>query len=44
MLQGLGDIQEGKSNRTMRVRKVMKPCPSCKADLADFVKAASVNR
>ena len=44
MVQGLGDVVEGKSGRTMRVRKVVKPCPSCKADLADFVKVASVNR
>ncbi len=43
-VQGMGEVMEGKSSRTMRVRKVVKPCPGCKADLADFVKGASINR
>ncbi|KAK9844993.1 hypothetical protein WJX74_009361 [Apatococcus lobatus] len=41
---GMGEVVEGKSSRAMRVRKVVKPCPSCKADLADFVKGACINR
>jgi hypothetical protein len=32
------------TGRSMRVRKVAMPCPSCKADLADFLKTAQINR
>lgn len=31
------------SGRTMRTQKIAKPCPSCKYDLADFLKTAQVN-
>ncbi|KAK9812690.1 hypothetical protein WJX72_002129 [[Myrmecia] bisecta] len=44
--EGMGDIQEPRveTSRSMRVRKVVKPCPTCKADLADFTGAMQVNR
>lgn len=32
------------TGRSMRVRKVAMPCPCCKADLADFLKTAQINR
>lgn len=30
--------------RSMRVRKQLKPCPVCKADLMEFLRSAQVNR
>eukprot|EP00891_Asterochloris_glomerata_P000428 jgi/Astpho2/428/gw1.00011.32.1_t len=44
---GLGDLDSRTahaSSRSLRVRKVVKPCPSCKADIADFLGHAQVNR
>lgn len=32
------------TGRSMRIRKVAMPCPCCKADLADFLKTAQINR
>ena len=46
-LQGLGEVDSRSahaSSRSLRVRKVVKPCPACKADIADFLGHAQVNR
>ncbi|CAL5219145.1 g922 [Coccomyxa viridis] len=32
------------TGRAMRERKVMKPCPTCKADIADFLAHGQINR
>ncbi len=32
------------TGRSLRVRKVLKPCPTCKADVAEFMRSAQVNR
>ena len=40
--EGIQDIAP--TNRTMRVRVNPKPCPRCKADLAQFMASAQVNR
>ena len=42
---GIADTREraGPSGRTMREAKIVKPCPQCKFDLAEFMKTASVN-
>lgn len=46
MRQGLGDSEDrvASAGRTMRVRKVVKPCPTCKADIAEFLAHGQVNR
>lgn len=41
---GMGDEQEVASGRSLRVRKVVKPCPTCKTDISDFLRTAQVNR
>lgn len=43
---GISDIQQSNHERTMRVRRNLKPCPSkdCKSDLCDFLSSAQVNR
>lgn len=41
---GMGDEQEVASGRSLRVRKVVKPCPTCKTDIGDFLRTAQVNR
>lgn len=41
---GMGDEQEIASGRSLRVRKVVKPCPTCKTDIGDFLRTAQVNR
>ncbi len=33
-----------RAGRTLRVQKVVKPCPTCKADIADFLANSQVNR
>ena len=33
-----------RAGRTLRVQKVMKPCPTCKVDIADFLANCQVNR
>jgi hypothetical protein len=42
---GVADTREraATSGRTMREAKVVKPCPTCKFDLAEFLKGAQVN-
>ena len=42
---GIADTREraGPSGRTMREAKIVKPCPQCKFDLAEFMKSAQVN-
>ena len=42
---GIADTREraGPSGRTMREAKIVKPCPQCKFDLAEFMKSAKVN-
>ncbi len=44
--QGLDEAEErgAAGRRTMRVRKVVKPCPTCKADIAEFLAHGQVNR
>ncbi|KAK9846356.1 hypothetical protein WJX81_002222 [Elliptochloris bilobata] len=44
--EGLGEADDRAVNagRTMRVRKVVKPCPACKADIAEFLAHGQVNR
>lgn len=42
--EGINDIQAPNAARTLRVRKNLKPCPTCKADLCDFLSNAQVNR
>lgn len=32
------------TGRSLRVRKIQKPCPVCKVDIADFLRSAHVNR
>lgn len=32
------------TGRSLRIRKVVMPCPCCKGDLADFLRTAQVNR
>ncbi|KAG7672878.1 putative E3 ubiquitin-protein ligase ORTHRUS 2 [Nannochloris sp. 'desiccata'] len=32
------------TGRSLRIRKVVMPCPCCKSDLADFLRTAQVNR
>ncbi|EFN57966.1 hypothetical protein CHLNCDRAFT_20354 [Chlorella variabilis] len=32
------------TGRSLRVRKVLKPCPTCKVDICDFLKTAQANR
>lgn len=50
MRQGLGDMDDAGvaraacAGRTMRVRKVVKPCPTCKADIGEFLVHGQVNR
>lgn len=50
MRQGLGDMDDAgvaraaSAGRTMRVRKVVKPCPACKADIGEFLVHGQVNR
>lgn len=43
--EGVSDTREraATSGRTMRVAKILKPCPTCKVDLADFLRTAPVN-
>ncbi|KAL6751321.1 PUA-like domain-containing protein [Haematococcus lacustris] len=41
---GQGDVQPANASRSLRVRKVIKPCPACKADVCDFLSSAQVNR
>ncbi len=45
-LQGQGDIEDRATNagRALRERKVVKPCPTCKADIAEFLQHGQVNR
>jgi hypothetical protein len=45
-LQGKGDTEERATNagRPLRERKALKPCPACKADIADFLAHGQVNR
>ena len=45
-LQGQGDVlnRGARAGRTLRVQKVVKPCPTCKADIADFLANCQVNR
>eukprot|EP00887_Chlorella_sp_A99_P001931 scaffold18.g1931.t1 len=40
---GIADEVEN-AHRSLRVRKVLKPCPTCKVDICDFLKTAQVNR
>ncbi|EIE25476.1 hypothetical protein COCSUDRAFT_13684 [Coccomyxa subellipsoidea C-169] len=44
--QGQGDIEDRATNagRALRERKVVKPCPTCKADIAEFLQHGQVNR
>ncbi|KAL3132357.1 hypothetical protein ABBQ32_008933 [Trebouxia sp. C0010 RCD-2024] len=44
--QGHGDtVNRGaRAGRTLRVQKVVKPCPTCKTDIADFLANCQVNR
>ena len=44
--QGKGDVEDRAANagRPLRERRVVKPCPACKADIADFLAHAQVNR
>ncbi len=44
--QGLDEAEAlgAAGRRTMRVRKVVKPCPTCKADIAEFLAHGQVNR
>ena len=42
---GVSDtLARNESVRSLRVKKVVKPCPSCKADIAEFLTNAQVNR
>ena len=45
-MQGKGDVEDRATNagRPLRERKVVKPCPTCKADIADFLAHGQVNR
>lgn len=45
-VQGQGDVvnRGAKAGRALRVQKVVKPCPTCKADIADFLNNCQVNR
>lgn len=42
---GVADTREraAASGRAMREAKIVKPCPQCKFDLAEFLKGAQVN-
>ncbi|KAA6428294.1 MAG: E3 ubiquitin- ligase ORTHRUS 2-like [Trebouxia sp. A1-2] len=44
--QGQGEVlnRSARAGRTLRVQKVVKPCPTCKADIADFLANSQVNR
>eukprot|EP00803_Ostreobium_quekettii_P001024 evm.model.scf_226EXC.5 EVM.evm.TU.scf_226EXC.5 scf_226EXC:37593-42215(-) len=44
--QGMGDtIDRNDTNgRALRTKKVIKPCPMCRLDIADFLRTAQVNR
>ncbi|KAL0054420.1 hypothetical protein WJX82_008650 [Trebouxia sp. C0006] len=44
--QGQGEVlnRGARAGRTLRVQKVVKPCPTCKADIADFLANSQVNR
>ncbi|CAL8460675.1 g205 [Coccomyxa elongata] len=44
--KGQGDIEDRATNagRALRERKVVKPCPTCKADIAEFLQHGQVNR
>jgi len=42
--EGITDIVAPNAARTLRIRKNQKPCPSCKADICDFLSTAQVNR
>ena len=43
---GIADTREraAASGRAMREAKIVKPCPQCKFDLAEFMKGAQVNQ
>lgn len=45
-LQGVGDVENRTATvgRALRERKIAKPCPTCKADIAEFLANAQVNR
>ena len=45
-VQGQGDVEDRATNagRPLRERRVVKPCPTCKADIADFLAHGQVNR
>lgn len=45
-MQGKGDVEDRATNagRPLRERRVVKPCPTCKADIADFLAHGQVNR
>lgn len=45
-LQGIGDIEVRANNagRPLRERRTVKPCPNCKADIAEFLSNPQVNR
>lgn len=45
VFEGIGDIENRtqSAGRPLRERKTVKPCPSCKADIAQFLAAAQVN-
>ena len=34
----------GGGGRALRERRILKPCPSCKVDIAEFLATAQVNR
>ena len=44
--QGVGDVENRtlSAGRALRERKIAKPCPTCKADIAEFLSTAQVNR
>lgn len=46
LLQGVGEFEVRANNagRPLRERKSLKPCPHCKADIADFLRNSQVNR
>jgi E3 ubiquitin-protein ligase UHRF1 len=42
--EGIGDVADrGGASRSMRARSIPKPCPTCKADCAEFMLGAQVN-
>ena len=43
--EGITDVAAPNAARgNMRVRRNLKPCPTCKADLCEFLSGAQVNR